>query len=385
LINNKMQNNYFKPYRQLIIGPPSVFVKYCIVVVVFLVSSCLKKNNGPDINYQTFSVDENSAAGTSVGQVLAHDENGQGLSFSILDGNTGNAFVISEKEGILTVQSEDAIDYETNPMFTLLVEVRDSKNVIATSKIIIKVIDKNPPTNGLILYLPFDGNTNDLSGNNNHGIDYTSHKYTEGKRSRALDFNGTSDYIRLMYSINSRYGLSISFWVKTRGVNGAENNGAIVSKYSMSTSSRCFMIWSFGSYETRNDNRLSAAFYKYGTSAGIHDLVKSYMDTDELTVFGNPALWSIVSPKRLTTETWTHCVINVTSTSIEAWINGVLCVSKLREYSTYFDDYTEPVLIGNNYAIGEGSNNHFNGILDELRIYNRGLTVDEIRTIFKEY
>jgi hypothetical protein len=108
------------------------------------------------------------------------------------------------------------------------------------------------------------------------------------------------------------------------------------------------------------------------------------MDQEELTIFPNPALWTISNPMRLTTETWTHCVINVTGTTIETWINGILCVKKLREYSTYFDVLSEPVLIGNNYAIGEGSNNHFNGILDELRIYNRGLTNDEIRTLFKE-
>jgi hypothetical protein len=33
---------------------------------------------------------------------------------------------------------------------------------------------------------------------------------------------------------------------------------------------------------------------------------------------------------------------------------------------------------------GDGSNNHFNGMPDELRIYNRGLSNDEIRTLFKE-
>jgi hypothetical protein len=248
----------------------------------------------------------------------------------------------------------------------------------------VKRNDNIPPTDGLLLYLPFNGNTDDLSGNNNNAIDYTSHKYVKGKRYFALDFDGKSDYLQLQYSINSENGLSFSFWLKTRGANGAENNGAIVSKYNMSRQTRCFMIWSFGSYDTRGDNRLSAAFYKYGTSSGIHDYVKSYMEPVELAIFPNPALWTISNPLRLTPDTWTHCVINITNTTIETWINGVLCVKKLREYSTYFDTDSEPVLIGNNSAIGEGSNNHFNGALDELRIYNRGLTNDEIRTLFKE-
>lgn len=74
----------------------------------------------------------------------------------------------------------------------------------------------------------------------------------------------------------------------------------------------------------------------------------------------------------------------VGQTSIEIWINGKICTKKAREYTSYNTSASGPVLIGNNYDIGEGINNHFNGKLDELRVYNRGLTVDEIRTLFKE-
>jgi hypothetical protein len=77
-------------------------------------------------------------------------------------------------------------------------------------------------------------------------------------------------------------------------------------------------------------------------------------------------------------------VVNLTPTAIETWINGKLCTKKSREYALYSTSNTEPVFIGNNYDIGEGTNNHFNGILDELRVYNRGLTEKEIRTLFKE-
>jgi hypothetical protein len=97
----------------------------------------------------------------------------------------------------------------------------------------------------------------------------------------------------------------------------------------------------------------------------------------------DPSLWTILNPKRLATGNWTHCVVNVTGTTIEAWLNGVLCTKKQREYDTYFDSPDEPVYIGNNLALGGGTNNHFNGVLDELRIYNRGLTKDEIQILYK--
>ncbi len=244
--------------------------------------------------------------------------------------------------------------------------------------------EEEPPTNGLILYYNFNGNVNDASGNINNGINYTSNKYVSGKRGQALDFNGTSDYIQLNNTLNSENGLSFSFWIKSRGASGTENNGVIIGKYNMTSHLRSFLVYSFGGGETRNDNRLSAAFYRYGDLSTVHDNVKSYLTPGELSAYpSDPSLWTIQNPKRLETGTWTHCVINVTGITIEAWINGVLCTKKQREYTTYFDSPDEPVFIGNNFALGSGTNNHFNGILDELRIYNRGLTRDEIQILFK--
>jgi len=243
---------------------------------------------------------------------------------------------------------------------------------------------EDPPTSGLILYYSFNGNINDASGYNNNGINYTSGKYVPGKRGQALDFNGTTDYIQLTNSINSENGLSFSFWIKSRGAIGTENNGVIIGKYNMTSHLRSFVIYSFGSGETRNDNRLSAAFYRFGYSSAVHDNVKSFLEPGELSAYpSDPSLWTILNPKRLAPGTWTHCVVNVTGTTIEAWINGVLCTKKQREYNTYFDSPDEPVYIGNNLALGSGENNHFNGIIDELRIYNRGLTRDEIQILFK--
>ncbi len=104
----------------------------------------------------------------------------------------------------------------------------------------------DPPISGLVLNYPFNGNTNDASGNDNNGINYTEGNYVKGKRGLALDFNGTSNYIQLMNSINSENGLCFSFWIKSRGAAGTENNGVIIGKYNMITHLRSFLIYSFG-------------------------------------------------------------------------------------------------------------------------------------------
>jgi Concanavalin A-like lectin/glucanases superfamily/Cadherin domain len=380
--------NWFKKdplltlYKSNRMKSKSFFLKSCILILVLILSSCEKKNHPPVIENQTFTIDENSEAGTLAGQVLGPV---QTLKYSIVSGNTNNAFDISEADGKITVHNADAIDYETTPKFTLVIQGKDENNETGHANITINLNNLDMPTAGLLLYMPFDGNVNDLSLYNNNGIDYTSHNYVAGKKSQALDFNGTSDFIRLTYSINSQNGLSFSFWVYTRGANGSENNGSIISKYSKINNTRCFMVYSFGSGTVRNDNRLSAAFYSDGsTSTYYHDMTKSYLEPAELLVYPDPALWTITNPTRLVSGEWTHCVVNVTPTSIETWINGKFCTRKTREYSSYFNSNAEPVLIGNNYDCGDGTNNHFNGILDELRVYNRGLTNKEITTLYKE-
>jgi hypothetical protein len=364
----------------------SLISRVFFLISCLILASCAKKNHPPVVQDQEFSISENSSTGTFVGKVIATDEdNDPALTYSIINGNTNSAFEISGTDGNITVHNEEAIDYETTPVFKLMVEVRDSKNGSAASDITINLADVVPPTAGLLLYYPFDGDLNDASGHNNNGINYTSNNYVSGKWGQGLDFNGTSDYVNLSNTINSSSGLSFSFWIKSRGANGDENNGSVICKYNMTTALRCFMVYSFGSGTTRNDNRLSAAFYKFAYSALYHDNTKSYLEPAELTIYPtDPSYWTIVNPERLEIGTWTHCIVNMTDSTLEVWLNGVLCTKKQREYTSYFDSPDEPVYIGNNLAIGDGSNNHFNGILDDLRIYSRGLTADEIRTLSKE-
>jgi hypothetical protein len=358
----------------------------CLFFITLIISSCSKKNHPPLIQSQEFSIPENSAGGTLVGKVIAMDEdNDTAFTYTIISGNTNNAFQISSSGGKITVNNEAAIDFEATPKFSLTVEVKDSRKANASATVTVNLQDVVPPTDGLLVYYPFNGNISDSSGNGNNCINYTSDNFVSAKWGPGLDFNGTSDYLQLSNTLNSSYGLTFSFWIKSRGANGIQNHGAIVAKYNMTTQERCFMIYSFGANETRADNRLAAAFYKYAGSSAYHDHTKSYLEPAELSIYpSDPSLWTINNPKRIELNTWTHCVVNMTPTALEIWLDGVLCTKKTREYATYFNSLTEPVYIGNNVAIGDGENNHFNGILDELRIYGRELTQDEIKTLYKE-
>ena len=86
-------------------------------------------NTAPVISAQLFTVDENSAAGTAVGAVIATDPDvavGQFLTYAITGGNLSGAFAIDPATGQLTVVDPTLLDFEVNPSFALTIQVTDS-------------------------------------------------------------------------------------------------------------------------------------------------------------------------------------------------------------------------------------------------------------------
>jgi hypothetical protein len=238
-------------------------------------------------------------------------------------------------------------------------------------------------TVGLLAYYPFNGNIYDYSKNQNHGIDSTTGVYVTGISGKAHDFNGTTDFIKLKNTLNFSNGLTFSFWIKSRGYVNGQNNGCVISKYSMA-GRRSFFINSYGYQSQVSRNEISATFFPDGYSTSRQEWVSSNTLKSELSRFpSDPDLWSFFKPAALIINTWTFCVVNCTDTHIEIWLNGKLTCTKQRENDSYFNSSVEPIIIGNILHGGEGKNNHLNGSLDELRIYNRSLTKEEILILYK--
>lgn len=100
---------------------------------------------------QTFVVDENSANGNSLGSVTATDPDTVGSlqSWTIVGGNVGNAFAIDPTTGELTVADGSQLDFETQPTYTLTLQVGDGINTSATQDIVINLANVNEaPVNG---------------------------------------------------------------------------------------------------------------------------------------------------------------------------------------------------------------------------------------------
>lgn len=247
--------------------------------------------------------------------------------------------------------------------------------------------EKEMPTEGLVAYYSFNGDADDQSDSSNHAINFGAELTVDrfGNENSAYDFDGLSDYMRLTKDIDSRSGLTFAFWLSSRGAQDGENNGTIISKYNMTYPDvRNFHIGTFGDFENNTDNMIKAMFYAYNDATSYNDRVVSNWTSETLPVGYNVGYWSFVNPQDLELNVWSFVVVNMTSTELEVWIDGVLTVKKTREYETYAYSSSEPIFIGNLPNGGAGSNNHFNGVLDDIRIYNRALTETEINALYHE-
>ena len=102
-------------------------------------------NTAPTIDTQSFSIDENSAAETFVGTVLADDlETPSNLTFAITGGDPGGLFSIDSSTGDIVV-ANSGLDHETNPSFDLTVQVTDPGSLSAFTTVTINIGDLNEP------------------------------------------------------------------------------------------------------------------------------------------------------------------------------------------------------------------------------------------------
>jgi len=80
------------------------------------------------------------------------------------------------------------------------------------------------------------------------------------------------------------------------------------------------------------------------------------------------------------TNTWTHLTVVLTSTSTSLYVNGTLFQSL--GAITLGSDTAANTVIGNNGEGANGDGDPFRGAIDEVRIYNRALSVTEVQTLF---
>lgn len=100
-------------------------------------------NEPPETSNATFTPNENTGNGVSIGFVDATDPEGVTLNYLLTGGNTNSAFAVNGTTGEITVNDTNALDYETTPSFTLTVDVDDGVNPAVEATVFINLVDQN--------------------------------------------------------------------------------------------------------------------------------------------------------------------------------------------------------------------------------------------------
>ena len=112
---------------------------------VSIIVSAVNDDNPVITASQSFTIDENAANNTTVGQVVAMDPD-YGTVFqgwSINSGNANNAFAIDASTGVISVNNSVALDRENVSSFNLSVTVSDGVHTSASEMVTINLNDLN--------------------------------------------------------------------------------------------------------------------------------------------------------------------------------------------------------------------------------------------------
>jgi hypothetical protein len=215
-----------------------------------------------------------------------------------------------------------------------------------------------PPTSGLVAWYPFNGDANDYSGNNNNGTLYGPVPVPDlfTTPNSAYGFYGSpsparTDYIQAPHSASLSFttGFSAAFRVKFNQINrttGGYDRQAIFMKPDHSV---------FGlMFSTNPTGQLR--FYHTGLSPSFSDYS-----------------WNTVKA-----NTWYHVAVTYDGSHTRHYINGQQ-VAQTAVAGTLSDDTGYSLYMGKttlkiDYPL--------DGRLDDLRLYNRALTLQEVQDIY---
>lgn len=205
---------------------------------------------------------------------------------------------------------------------------------------------------GLLTYLPFDGNSDDIgeTGLNGTITGATITADRKGKPTGAFYFDGENDYIlydqeeKLNFSGTRPYTLSA--WIKVDDLN--------------QTASSIFM--------SKFDGGVGASWYLGVTS------------DSSIISYRNISPWSTKGISDVPINEFVHLSATYDGTDLKLYVNGVLDSSK--PFRGNPNDARTPVMIGGRHNRGKPEPN-FKGTVDEIRIYSRVLEKEEIEWLAK--
>ncbi len=180
----------------------------------------------------------------------------------------------------------------------------------------------------------------DNSGKGNNGT-INGATWTTGKYGSALSFNGTSNYVTVNDSntLDLTNAMTLEAWIKPTTLNG----------------------WNSILLKEQADNLSYAMYANTDGNVPSGEIFSTYNDY-------------VRSPSPVSVNNWTHIASTYNGTTLKIYINGTEVASK--NTNGLIKTSNNALRIGGNSIWGE----YFNGVIDEIRIYNKVLSATEIQS-----
>lgn len=376
----------------------SIFLKALAIILIILTNSCSKEDNLTETsngslefsfaasNYQTSTAnfkckDEPSAIYISIKdseQAYVYNLH----KFPLI--KIGEEYITQEIElavgnytieDFIVVNSEDSVMYLTpkegseladlveNPLpvsfsisedliTAVVLEVlpSDLGNASEFGYVTISFNIANTLDKGLIAFYPLDDNANDYSQFSNHGTVHGAIPVLDRQNNQnsAYYLDGIDDYISFTknnYGIDST--LSISLWMKTSSINKQ---------------------WIIGKYDWTEE----AGFHLY-----TMDGIPRFNGRDR-----NEEYIRCIAENPINDNQWHHIVALVDNSKWSLWVDNYKVTETDSGHIAIDISCSQPLEIGR-FLLGEyGDHHYYNGYIDDVKIYDRVLTVQEINWLY---
>lgn len=222
-------------------------------------------------------------------------------------------------------------------------------------------------TKGLVAYYPFNSNTNDESGNGNNGVLTNGSSLTfdeNGKPLSALNCSGSGQKLVVQNNGKIKFdtAMTVSFNVMTRTI----NRSSIISMVD-------------------NTSGLGASFLIGPALPTTTNLIYSIVNNEVAcsSFQTSTEVSNINAGITLQPESWYNVLCSYYKGTMKLYINGVQISTQNSKDATMHTCANAQLLIGSWWA---GDNTAaLNGKVDEVRLYNRQLTDDEIKELAKSF
>jgi hypothetical protein len=311
-------------------------------------------NAGPD---QTIFIDTGSTMQVTLDASDSFDEDGDTLSYSWKMGET----ILSDSISATVIISLG--------VHNIFLTVSDSSGGISIDTVVITV---KKIVNGLIAYYPFTGNAVDSTGNGYNAtyVDATPTTDRFGNPASAYDFNGFNNTIQLGDILDEVFctpvaKFSVIGWANTRTCGSLTSGGGLIMGKSAGGSGPYQWIIS-------HQDGFVDAFCSDGNA-------QNYLWIAHPEPTGNWFQFAMIFDGSLPELQRVKLFINGDTTKLFIYRHmGTLGTNTMNT--------TQNICIGASHEPENPNqlNNFYNGIIDDIRIYNKPLTQEEIRALYNE-